>query len=78
MALASAPTANVVVTINGTADVTGAPSTLTFTQANWQTAQTVTVTAVNDTDAEGQETSNLTFSTSSTDTRYNNFNVDPI
>jgi VCBS repeat-containing protein len=78
MALASAPTANVVVTINGTADVTGAPSTLTFTPANWQTAQTVTVTAVNDTDAEGQETSNLTFSTSSTDTRYNNFNVDPI
>jgi hypothetical protein len=64
MALASAPTANVVVTINGTADVTGAPSTLTFTPTNWQTAQTVTVTAVDDTLVEGTKTSNLTFSTS--------------
>ncbi len=53
--LGSAPTANVTVAIG--ADATGqctfAPTSLTFTTANWATAQTVTATAVNDTVAEG-------------------------
>ena len=31
-------------------DVLPAPTTLTFTSMNWETAQTVTVTAVNDAD----------------------------
>jgi len=78
IALSSAPTANVVITINNTADVTGSPSTLTFTPANWNTPQTVTVTAIDDTQFEGPETSNLTFSVSSADTRYNNFSIAPV
>ena len=46
------PTANVTVTVAGHAgtDVTPNPTTLTFTASNWDTAQTVTVTAGDDAD----------------------------
>ena len=54
--LDSEPTANVVVTVAGHAgtDVTPNPTTLTFTTSNWDTAQTVTVTAGNDADTDGR------------------------
>ena len=47
------PTSNVVigVTRSGSTDVTVSPATLTFTRANWSTAQTVTVSAAQDADA---------------------------
>ena len=35
-----------------TSEATVAPATLTFTEGNWNTAQTVTVTGVNDTDSD--------------------------
>ena len=35
-----------------TGEATVAPATLTFTEGNWNTAQTVTVTGVNDTDSD--------------------------
>ena len=49
--LDSAPSGDVTVTVSGAvaADMTVAPTTLTFTTSNWHTAQTVTVTAVDDT-----------------------------
>ena len=78
LALASQPTANVTVTVGGNADVTAAPNTLTFTAANWNVAQTVTVSAVNDTLAEGPETASVTFATSSSDARYNNLSIAPV
>src|SRR6185312_11177513 len=59
VALNSAPMANVTITINGTADVAGTPTALTFTSSNWQTPQTVTLTAVDDDLVEPTETSNL-------------------
>ena len=39
------------VTKTGSTDVTVSPATLTFTTANWDTAQTVTVAAAQDADA---------------------------
>ena len=50
--LDSVPTGSVTVEVNGTSgtDVTASPMTLTFTTMNWETAQTVTVTAGEDTD----------------------------
>ena len=53
--LDSLPTADVVVTIAGHSgtDVTPNPTTLTFATSNWNTAQTVTVTAGDDTDRYG-------------------------
>ena len=51
--LTSQPTGNVTVTPSrtGSSDVTVSSSPLTFTPTNWSTAQTVTVTATQDTDA---------------------------
>ena len=69
--LDSQPTANVVVTVAGHSgtDVTPAPTPLTFTTVNWETAQEVTVTAGNDTNT-ADETVTLTHSAASTDSDY--------
>ena len=66
------PTADVVVTVAGHAgtDVTATPNLLTFTATNWNTAQTVTVTAGDDADLMN-ETVTLTHSAVGTDTVYN-------
>jgi hypothetical protein len=78
VALTSQPTANVTVTVNGNTDVSASPTTLTFTSANWNTAQTVTVTAVDDTLVEGPESANITFASSSSDARYNGLSIAPV
>ena len=58
VALDTRPTGQVTVTITGTADteLSVAPDTLTFTDQNWQSAQTVTVRAGHDDDAVNQGT----------------------
>ena len=65
------PTADVTVTVAGHAgtDVTPNPATLTFTASNWDTAQTVTVTAGDDADT-ADDTVALTHSAASTDSGY--------
>ena len=47
------PSGNVVISVtkSGSTDVTVSPATLTFSTANWSTAQTVTVAAAQDADA---------------------------
>ena len=46
------PTSDVVITVSSdNSDVTATPAKLTFTRANWSTAQTVTVRAAQDSDA---------------------------
>ena len=74
--LDSEPAANVVVTVAGHAstDVLPAPTTLTFTSMNWDTAQTVTVKAVNDTNTV-DETVSLTHAATSTDTDYDGITI---
>ena len=69
--LTSEPTANVTVTINTDGKTAVSPTSLTFTNANWATAQTVTVTATDDHVAEGNHTSSITHTASSTDANYN-------
>ena len=50
--LDGSPSSNVVITVtSGNMDVTVSPARLTFTRANWNTAQTVTVRAAQDADA---------------------------
>ena len=65
------PTADVVVTVAGHVgtDVTANPTTLTFTMSNWETAQTVTVTAGDDADTTDDSVA-LTHSAASADTDY--------
>ena len=73
------PTANVAVTVAGHAgtDVTPNPTTLTFTTSNWDTAQTVTVTAGDDADTT-DDTVTLTHSAASTDSGYGGIAIDEV
>ncbi|MFZ4640570.1 MAG: ExeM/NucH family extracellular endonuclease, partial [Nodosilinea sp.] len=75
VALATQPTSNVTVTINAGTQVTTNSPTLTFTSTNWNQAQTVTVTAVDDILVEGNHTGTITHSVSSADSNYNGITV---
>ena len=71
------PVANVSVGISSsdTGEGTVSPSSLTFTSANWNTPQTVTVTGVNDDVDDGNISYNLiTAAATSTDGKYNGIN----
>ena len=74
--LGTQPTADVTVTVGGHAgtDVTPTPASLTFTTANWSTAQTVTVKAGNDADLTN-DTVTLTHSAASTDSNYSGITI---
>jgi hypothetical protein len=78
--LATRPASNVTITLTSsdTSEGTVSPSTCTFTTANWNTAQTVTVTGVNDNVADGNKAYEVRFAVSSTDTAYNNKAVTPV
>jgi len=75
--LAVAPTADVTVTPACTDTATGCTvsSALTFTTANWSTPQTVTVTAVDDSDYEGTHSATITNTASSSDVTYNGLSI---
>ena len=61
LVLDTRPADDVTVTVTGTSgDVTAQPSKLTFTTANWSTAQTVTVAAGEDDDAAADDAVTLT------------------
>jgi Beta-propeller repeat/RTX calcium-binding nonapeptide repeat (4 copies) len=66
------PTANVTVAIIPGTQVTVSQPTLTFTPANWNVAQTLTVTAVDDAVVEGKSLTTISHATISADTLYNN------
>jgi hypothetical protein len=69
--LSHQPNSDVTVTATPNAQVTVAPaSTLTFTSANWNTPQTVVVTAVNDAVTENTHTGSIAHSIASADTRF--------
>ncbi|MFO1326856.1 MAG: Calx-beta domain-containing protein [Rubrivivax sp.] len=71
--LASPPSANVTVTVasNDSSEGSSGPSTLTFTPANWNQAQTVTVTGVDDDLDDGNIAYGVGLSASSSDGGYN-------
>ena len=74
--LASEPLGDVTVDIAVDADVSVSTSSLVFTSANWDTTQTVTVTAVNDDiDEISPHTGTVSHSLSSTDGAYNGLAV---
>ncbi|HKO48599.1 MAG TPA: Calx-beta domain-containing protein [Polyangiaceae bacterium] len=74
VALNSQPTGNVNVTVSSSAvkEGTAAPASLAFTTNNWSTPQTVTVTGVEDSVADGNQTYTVTLKTasSSADPKY--------
>ena len=69
--LNSQPTSTVTISLTETsADFSISTSTLIFTTSNWDTPQTITITAISDSSVEGTETANITHSASSSDTDY--------
>jgi CSLREA domain-containing protein len=75
--LETAPTANVTITVNSSNLLEGTVSTslLTFTTANWNVAQTVTVTGVDDTIVDGNRAYTVVLGTAvSADLAYNGLN----
>ena len=79
LVLNTMPSADVTITVasSDTLAATVSPETLTFTTANWNTAQTVTVTGVSDT-APGDRIATVTHTPTSTDTTYNSVVIDPV
>ena len=75
MVLASAPTATVIVTIVQSSQLTTSPTVLTFTAANYATAQTITVGAVDDSVREGIHTGTLAHTVASADAAFNNISA---
>ena len=71
IALNSAPTSDVTVTLAAGADLTATPASLTFTSTNWNVGQNYTFGAFDDTEVEGPETVPVTFTSVSTDPRFN-------
>ncbi len=69
--LTSQPTANVTITPTSSSQLTVSPTTLTFTPANYNTPQTLTLTAVNDDQVEGTHSGTLSGTVASTDALYN-------
>ena len=74
--LTSEPTANVTIEFNAPAgsDLRVSPASHTFTNANWETLQTVTVSAVHD-DGFSNDTGTITHRVTSSDSDYNNRSV---
>ena len=68
VALTSAPTGDVMITVSSdNTDVTVSPPSLTFTMTNWNSAQTVTVSATNDDIDKAAQTVSVTRSVSGGD-----------
>jgi hypothetical protein len=65
------PTAAVTIAISPNSQLSTNPTSLTFTTANWNTAQTVIVTAVDDAVVEGVHSGTVTHNPSSSDLAYN-------
>ncbi|OUD13127.1 hypothetical protein TPSD3_10800 [Thioflexithrix psekupsensis] len=57
--LSTEPALDVTITLTPNAQVTTRPATVTFTHTNWNTPQTVTVTAVDDTSVEGNHSGSV-------------------
>ncbi|MEG4090962.1 DUF4347 domain-containing protein, partial [Microcoleus sp. Pol12B4] len=78
--LDSQPTADVTIgmTSDKTAEGTVDKPSLTFTSANWNTPQTVTVTGVDDFVVDGNAAYNIVTAATSTDTNYSGVNADDV
>jgi len=69
--LTTQPTADVNIALASGGEATPTPTALTFTTGNWDTPQTVTVTAVDDAVAEGPHNEIITHTGTSGDAAYN-------
>ncbi|MDA9930145.1 PKD domain-containing protein [Alphaproteobacteria bacterium] len=71
-------TVTVALTSSDAGEATVSPATLTFTTADWETAQVVTVTPVNDTTNNDDRSLQITHAVTSTDNRYDSLRAAPV
>ena len=76
--LDSKPTTDVTINVSTTGETATDLTTLTFTTSNWNTAQTVTITAVDDSEVENNHSDIVTHTVSSNDTNYDNIGVESV
>lgn len=76
--LDSQPTSDVIITINNSQQILTNRRTLTFTAENWNVAQNVIVSAVDDSLIQGNRSDNITFTATSNDTNYNDIAISPV
>ncbi|NCQ97002.1 MAG: hypothetical protein GPJ13_17845, partial [Microcystis aeruginosa W11-06] len=75
LVLKTQPTADVTITLASGNQITLDKTTFTFNSTNWNTPQTVTVTAVDDTVTEGTHTATITHTVTSSDNNYNGLTI---
>ncbi len=78
VALRTQPAGAVTITMMPDDQLSVSPASLTFTAANWNEPQTVTVTAVDDAVIEGPHSGQITHAATSGDTHYDGIAVDPV
>ena len=78
LVLGSSPSADVTITVSPDAQTVVSPGTVIFTSSDFSTAQTVTVTAVNDATVEGNHTSTISHSVASSDANYNGISISSV
>lgn len=76
VSLATEPTGTVAIdVVDAAGQVTATPASLTFTPANWNVPQVVTVTAIDDAVVEGAHADSITFTTTSVDGEYDTLTI---
>ena len=76
--LDTTPTNDVVITITPDAQSTTNSSTITFTSSNWETEQTITITATDDTNIESDHTSTIIHTSASDDANYDGASISSV
>ncbi len=70
------PSSTVSITLaTSTGDISLSTTSITFTTSTWNSAQTITVTPVNDSDVEGTHSDTITHTASSTDSNYHAISI---
>ena len=76
--LTTQPTSDVTININSGSELSTDAASVTFNASNWFQAQTITIEAVDDNQAEGLETASITHTVSSSDPIYQGLSVPDI
>ncbi len=72
------PAANVVITLTPDGQLDVSPESLTFTPDNWDQVQEVTVSAIDDTDVEGDHNGIIAHTATSEDASYDGIEIDDV
>ncbi len=78
LALRSQPSADVVIELNGGSQLSPSAASLSFTTANWSTAQSISLSAIDDLFVEGSHSGSLSFAVSSADASYAGLAMAPL